>query len=302
MLLCAPPQRAALIEARVRAEFGVGPAHIVENAIDAVGVFLSEAPTHVVIDGQVDGRGGVRAAAAMVGIRAVPTVVLVEPDMQEDVARQARRRGLDRVAVRPWDGGLVRALFETEETPFPGLAELLTRSFEAVVVLGSAGTPHMLPTLLPALRLGGVPVVVAVHHNPRLSESFADWIGEITGARPAPLSEGTAALPPLTVAQANPGVEALQPNLDAVLRNVTERCRNVLVVVASGMEFEGLDAVRSALSGGGTLVALHPDRCPQPAMTQRLLDAGLEPVLCTQEEVARLIRLATPEKALHRAS
>lgn len=286
----------------MRAEFGVAPAHTVENAIDAVGVFLSEAPTHVVIDGDVDGRGGVRAAAAMAGIRTAPTVLLVEPDAHEDVNRQARRRGLGQVVVRPWSGGAVEALFETEASPFPSLSALLTRPFEAIVLLGSAGTPHMLPALLPALRRGGVPVVVAVHHNPRLSESFAEWLGEITGAQPSPLSGAPSALPPLTVARADPGVDALQPNLDEVLLEVVERSRNVLVVVASGMEFEGLDAVRTALGRGGTLVALHPDRCPQPAMVHRLLDAGLDPVLCTQEEIARVIRLAMPERTLQRAS
>ena len=299
VLVCAPPQRAEWIGARVRAEFGVAPAHVVENAIDAVGVFLSEAPTHVVIDGEVDGRGGVRAAAAMAGIRTAPTVLLVEPESEEEVTRHARRRALGQVVVRPWNGGAVEALFETEASPFPGLSALLTRPFEAIVLLGSAGTPHMLPALLPALRRGGVPVVVAVHHNPRLSESFAEWVGEITGARPAPLSSD--ALPPLTVARADPGIDVLQPNLGEVLLNVVERTRNVLVAVASGMEFEGLDAVRTALFRGGTLVALHPDRCPQPAMAQRLLDAGLDPVLCTQEEIARVIRLAMPQRVLQRA-
>lgn len=293
--------RAELIAARVRAEFGVAPAHTVENAIDAVGVFLSEAPTHVVIDGEVDGRGGVRVAAAMVGIRTVPMVLLVEPETEDDVSGRAKRRGLAHVITRAWKGGPVAALFETEASPFPSLSAMLTRPFEAIVLLGSAGTPHMLPTLLPTLRRGGVPVVVAVHHNPRLSESFAEWVGEMTGVHPTPLATPSSQLPPLTVARADPGIDALQPNLGEVLLNVVERCQNVLVAVASGMEFEGLDAVRTALRRGGTLVALHPERCPQPAMAQRLLDAGLDPVLCTQDEIARVIRLATPERPLRQA-
>lgn len=298
VLVCAPPVRAERIGTRVRAEFGVGPAHVVENAIDAVGLFLSEAPTHVVIDGDVDGRGGVRAAAAMAGVRVVPTVLLVEPSAHDEVIRQATRRGLGKIVVRPWRGGVVEALFETKASPFPSLSALLTRPFEAIVLLGSAGTPHMLPALLPTLRCGGVPVVVAVHHNPRLSESFAEWLGEITGAHPSPLSPGFSMLPPLTVARADPGIDALQPNLDAVLHNVAKRSRNVLVAVGSGMQFEALDAVRTVLRRGGTLVALQPDRCPQPAMVHRLLDAGLDPMLCTQDEIARIIQLALPERPL----
>lgn len=301
-MVCAPPKSAEWIGARVRAEFGVAPAQTVENAIDAVGVFLSKAPTHVVIDGDVDGRGGVRAAAAMAGIRTVPTVLLVEPRAHEEVTRQAQLRGLGQVVVRPWNGGAVEALFDTEVSPFPSLSALVTRPFDAIVLLGSAGTPHMLPALLPSLRRGGVPVIVAVHHNPRLSESFAEWLGELTGSRPCPLSRSASALPPLTVARADPGLDVLQPNLDEVLLEVVERTGNVLVVVASGMEFEALEAVRTAVRRGGTLVALHPDRCPQPAMVHRLLDAGLDPVLCSQEEIARVIRLAMPERTLQRAS
>lgn len=293
ILVCAPADRVEAIARRVEAEFSVEPVALVDNPIDAVGVFLCEIPTHVVIDGELDGCGGVRIAGAMLGIRGAPIVLLSDPGGAEGVREAVTQRGFEHVDVRSWNGRAVPPLFAEDDIPTPNIASLLTEPFEAVVFLGSAGTPHMLPRLLPKLRPGGVPLVVAVHHNPRLSESFAEWVGEIAGIVPGRRCSKQGDLPPLCVARADRDVATLQPDLGQVLLDVLDHADKLLIVVASGMEFEGLAAVREALSRGATLVALRPDLCPQPAMVQRLLDGGLEPVLCTRDEIAKVIRLAS---------
>ena len=293
ILVCAPAERADRIARSVRAELDVEPAALVDNPIDAVGVFLCEAPTHVVIDGALDGCGGVRIVGAMLGIRGAPMVLLADAAEADGVRKTIVHRGFAHVTVRAWDGHAVPRLFTEEDVPMPSIGVLLEEPYEAVVFLGSAGTPHMLPHLLPKLRPDGVPLVVAVHHNPRLSESFAEWVGEIAGIDPGRGGASETTLPPLCVARADSRVATLQPDLGQVLVDVLGHASKLLIVVASGMEFEGLEAVRVALSRGATLVALHPEQCPQPAMVQRLLDAGLQPTLCTRDEIARVIRLAS---------
>lgn len=298
VLICASAPRAASLEERVRSEGDAEIVASVDNPIDAVGVFLSTKPTHVVVDGELDGRSGVRMAAGLAGIRVVPTVLVVDSTERDDVRRQVERRGFEHVRVASWVGSEAPSLFvaNARATSFHTVSPLLSRTFEAIVLLGSAGTPHMLPTLVPRLRRDGVPLVVGVHHNPRLSSSFAEWVGDLAGVAPEPLRGGPS-LPALAVARAAQDVDALQPNLDQVLRHVSERCDELLVIVASGMQFEGLAALQTALDRGATLVALHPERCPQPAMVQCLLDAGLKPSLCTHDEIAQLIRLATWSRA-----
>ncbi len=303
MLICAPSSRIERLRRRVEAEFEVDELVTTDNAIDAVGLFLSEQPTHVVIDGELDGRGGVRAAAALSGLRTVPTTLVVEPETAESVIFAVQERGLDHVKVRTWAGERAPELFASgpEDPPSECVARLLSEPFDAIVLLGSAGTPHMLPTLVPRLRRGGAPLVVAVHHNPRLSKSFAEWVGELAGTLPKPLHGAQPEFPALSVAKATPGVDTLQPDLDLVLRSVLQRRSKILVVVTSGMEFEGIDAVQLALDRGATLVALRPELCPQPAMVQRLVDAQLGPTLCTHDEIAQLIRLCTRAQGLRNA-
>ncbi|MBV1859297.1 MAG: hypothetical protein KUG77_12855 [Nannocystaceae bacterium] len=306
VLLCVTPQYVDALARRIWAEFGCAPVESVTDVFDAVEVFGSIKPSHVVIDGELDARGGVRIASALASRRLVPTVLVVEPDLRQEVCQLLQQRNLDHVHVVCWDDGTVRSLFPAEPVDSGALrsdvAALAARSYEAVLLLGSAGTPHILPTLVPKLQRTLVPLVVAVHHNPRLSESFADWVGELANMHPQPLQDGTS-LAPLTVVRAQSGVDALQPDLDAVLTTVHALRTQLLVIVASGMQFEGVAALRLAVGDGAVLVALHPESCSQPAMVQRILDAGLNPVLCTQDEIAQLIRRATVAErpSLHRA-
>lgn len=281
---------------QVWAEFESGPVASVTDVFDAVEAFGSADPSHVVIDGALDARGGVLIASTLAGRRQVPTVLVVDPELRDEVCELVEQRSLEHVHVVCWEDGTVRSLF-IEHTPLlkaprADVSALAARTYEAVVLLGSAGTPHMLPTLVPKLERTVVPLVVAVHHNPRLSESFAEWVGELASMDPHPLAADSS-LAPLTVVRAESGVDALQPDLNAVLSEVHSRNGRVLIIVASGMEFEGVAALRLAVHDGAVLVALHPESCSAPAMVHRLLEAGLNPLLCSEDEVARLIRSAT---------
>lgn len=296
VLLCVTPQYVDALKRQIWAEFGCGPVESVTDVFDAVEAFGSSEPTHVVIDGELDARGGVRIASATASKGAVPTALVVEPEMREEVCRLVKERCLDHVRVVCWDDGTVRSLFGEEapavEALGANISALAERSYDAVVLLGSAGTPHMLPMLVPKLKHTLVPLVVAVHHNPRLSDSFAEWVGELADMQPHRLV-GDRSLAALTVVRTESGVDALQPDLGAVLTDLHARSRRLLIIVASGMCFEGVDALRVAVRDGAVLVALNPELCSQPAMVHRLLEAGLSPMLCTQDEIARLIRYAT---------
>lgn len=296
MLLCVTQKYADVLGRRIWAEFGCAPIEQVTDIFDAVDVFASVNPSHVVIDGELDARGGVRLASALATRREVPTVLVVDPSLREEVGQLVRQRGLGNVHLVCWEDGAVPPLFgtggATADALRPEVIALAQRPYEGVVLLGSAGTPHMLPMLVPKLKRTLVPLVVAVHHNPRLSESFAEWVGELANMRPqAHLDD--ARLAALTVVRAESGFDVLQPDLDAVLTAVHARDKRLLIIVASGMEFEGVAALRLAVDDGAVLVALRPDSCSQPAMVHRLLDAGLAPMLCTEEEIAHLIRCAT---------
>ncbi|MGH1348272.1 MAG: chemotaxis protein CheB [Nannocystales bacterium] len=290
------PKYVDVLARRVWAEFGCAPVETVTDVFDAVDAFGPAEPTHVVIDGELDARGGVRIASALASRREVPTVLVVDPELREEVGQLLKQRQLDHVRVVCWEDDTVRCLFERESTAGkvlrPDVSVLAEQPYDAVMLFGSAGTPHMLPTLVPKLRRTVVPLVVAVHHNPRLSESFAEWIGELANMHPRGLREGSS-LGSLTVVRAQSGVDALQPHLGAVLAAVHARGARLLIIVASGMQFEGVEALQLAVRDGAGLAALKPESCPQPAMVHRLLDAGLDPVLCTQEEIAQLIRRAT---------
>lgn len=296
VLLCVTQKFADALARRIWSEFGCAPVESITDVFDAVEAFGPAEPTHVVIDGELDARGGVRIASALAAQRPVPTVLVVEPELRDEVCQLLRQRDLEHVHVVCWDNGTVPALFGDEvpalEALRPDLSALADQPYEGVVLLGSAGTPHMLPTLVPKLQRTVVPLVVAVHHNPRLSESFAEWVGELANMRPRVLLDDSS-LAALTVVRAEGGFDALQPDLDAVLTDVHARGTRLLIIVASGMEFEGVAALRLAVRDGAVLVALRPDLCPQPAMVHRLLEAGLDPTLCTQHEIARLIRCAT---------
>lgn len=294
-MLCVTQKYVDALQRRIWSEFGCAPVEAVTDVFDAVEVFGSAEPSHVVIDGELDARGGVRLASALASRREVPTVLVVDPSLREEVCQLVRQRSLGNVHVVCWQEGAVPALFAERaaaDALRPDVIALAQRPYECVVLLGSAGTPHMLPMLVPKLDRTLVPLVVAVHHNPRLSESFAEWVGELANMRPKGLCD-TSHLAALTVVRAQSGFDVLQPDLDAVLTTVHARDKRLLVIVASGMEFEGVGALRLAVDDGAVLVALRPESCSQPAMVHRLLDAGLEPMLCTEQEIARLIRCAT---------
>ncbi len=310
VLLCARERRSDGLARQIRDELGTEVIDSVPDAIDAIGAFQCMAPSHVVIDGEVDGSGGVRLASAMHSMRPVPTVVVVNPEMRNEVSGKLQQRSIESVRIACWgDGaspGRTPPLFAPRSIesaiPAPAVFPVVGApgAFEAIVLLGSAGTPHMLPTLLPKLEAGGVPLVVAVHHNARLSSSFAEWVGNLVGADAEPLRCDIGSLPQLTVARATSDSSALQPDLDRVLLDVMMSKKRLLVIIASGMEFEGLHAVRLAVERGAELVALQPALCPQPAMVRRVLESGLQPRLCTHAEIAWLIQQATPTHDLFR--
>ncbi|MEM6292376.1 MAG: chemotaxis protein CheB [Myxococcota bacterium] len=305
VLLCADGPRLDLLVARAAVDFPNGEVITVDNGIDAVGRFHAVAPGRVVIEGRIDGRGGLRLGGALTNSRAVPLSLVVEPEEREDIEREATRRGLQTVHIATWErtagGPVCPALLPGCKSADvdPALPSALCDPVDAIVMLGSAGTPHMLPTMLPTLSATGVPLVVAVHHNPRLSGSFSDWISDLAGVPAQPLEGFSLPLPPLTVAGATHDVEGLQPNLDTVLRRVMQLPGKLMVIVTSGMEFEGAAAVREAKERGAVLVALRPDRCPQPAMVERLIEAGLQPLLCTHAEIAQIILRATRARRVH---
>jgi two-component system chemotaxis response regulator CheB len=269
--------------------------------------FRALRPDLVLIAGDVDGCHGVRIAAALARERPVPTVLLVERGAQDDARDEVDARGVD--AHLLVDGGdetsasILRTtlqLMATRVLPLvqpeptlvrPHLAVVARSGFDALVLVGSAGTPHMLPDLLGPRPPSAVPLVVAVHHNPRMSEAFCAWVGELVGLEPHPLGHRVLDLQPLHVAEASAqgGDAGLEPDLAAVVDHVVGAGRRVLVCVASGMGLTALDALRRVRGLGGVVVALDPSTCSQPAMSAAVLAAGLADHVVSLPELAWLL-------------
>lgn len=279
--------------------------------------FRAQRPDLVVIAGDIDGCHGVRIAGTVGRERAVPIVLLVEPGAQDEARDELEARGVAaHVVTAACLGGsdetsasVLRTTLQLlasrvapnpESEPLavrPHLPPVAREGFDAVVLVGSAGTPHMLPELLAARPRSAVPLVVAVHHNPRMSDAFCSWVGELVGQCPEPLcpERYVGELYPLHVAEASArgGDGGLEPDLGAVVDSVVAVDRRVLVCVASGMGLTGLDAVRRVRTCGGVVLALDPSCCSQPAMSAAVVGAGLADHVVTLPELAWMIAHAS---------
>ena len=273
-----------------------------ESGGEAVAKFRAGSFDAVVLAGDLDGCHGVRVAGALARERWTPSVILVPPEEEGQVRAHLEQRGLDGVTVlgndmvdadpylaaaelrqafRPRGPGLGAGTiaFEPAFRPRSTLESLATDGHDAVLLLGSAGTPHMLPRWLPAAAERVHPLIIAVHHNPALSRSFCDWIEELVGQpahRPELDGDGyeLGDVNVVPAAEESPK-DTLLPNLERVLDRVMELGRKPVVCVGSGMGFEGIDALRRVVKAGGTIVALDPAACTAPSMPQLVIASGL---------------------------
>jgi len=177
---------------------------------------------------------------------------------------------------------------------------------DAMVLVGSAGTPHLLPRLLPKAVVGGVPLVVAVHHNPRFSDDFVGWVGELCGRPPRPFdADAVVGAGPQAVFVA-PAVESsdddgrLLPDLGGLLESLVTRGLRLLVCIASGMDDPMAPHLHGVLGAGGHVIALNPDECSQPSMVMAALDAGVVEAEVSVEGVAWLLAWAHPRAGQNR--
>lgn len=162
----------------------------------------------------------------------------------------------------------------------PSAVDLLDREHDAVVLVGSAGTPHLLPQLLATPGAARLPLVVAVHHNGRFADGFTEWVGTLLSESPRRFdvdavvaARGFGAL---FVAPPEPGGDALVgPDLGGLLATLASRGMRLLVCIASGMGDPVVEGLRQVGGAGGTVLALCPERCPQPAMVLAARNAGL---------------------------
>ena len=284
---------------------------------DMVAQFRSLRPDVVLIAGDVDGCFGVRVAGALARHRQVPTLLVVEPGAEEEARAECERRGVEAAVLGPArDLGLALAhaalamtgrceggdLVPEEEpairTELIGLAAV---GFDAAVLLGSAGTPHLLPELLQPRTGAEIPLVVALHHNPRLSDAFQQWVGELAVLDPCPLPEAPPiTLPPLTV----PGSslrsdDVLEPDLEAVVDLIGEGGRRLFIGIGSGMGVTRIDALARARAAGGVVAVLDPARCSQPGMPTAVIGAGLADHVVSIPELSWLIaHVSTAEHRL----
>jgi chemotaxis response regulator CheB len=268
--------------------------------------FRALRPDLVLIAGDVDGCHGVRVAGALAREKPTPTVLLVEPGAQDEARDELEARRVEahvvvgsptddagrqrlRVALQQLAARLIPAVEPESSLIRMHLPPVALSGFDAVVLLGSAGTPHMLPDLLGTRAPSSVPLVVAVHHNPRMSDAFCGWVGELVGLAPHPLrARGPMQLHALHVAEATAtgGEGSLEPDLAAVVDRVMDGDRRVLVCVASGMGLTALDALRRVRTCGGVVVALDPSSCSQPAMSAAVVGAGLADHVVSLSELA----------------
>lgn len=283
-------------------------------ALAAVGVaecrgealeMMGEEPDVVVVDARMDRDAGMTFASRVAGDQ-LPVLLVVEPGDEEPTRRRVEAQGrnsmlvVSREVVERGDASgdalvrtrlcLLAANGRNARTDPVGvdrrvrrrLGPLLIRPFDAVVLVGSAGTPHLLPRLLPASRVGAAPLLVAVHHNPRFSADFIDWLGELSGreARDYDADAMTrAASGELFAARAEPVPDGcpgtLGPDLGGILLALTGRSLRVLACVASGMDDPVGPGLESVRNGGGHVLTLAADACAQPSMVLAARAAGV---------------------------
>src|SRR5690606_19314375 len=190
----------------------------------------------LIIVGDLDGCHGSRIAKVLNRTRAVPTVIVCSEAHHAEALRAANEQGGPNIHVLPLPAfrpeavaerlrpGTTALATEPEEKPWiPSPSNLAVamvgrEHFDAVVLIGSAGTPNLLPRLLKRTRHREAPLVVAVHHNPRWSEAFSAWVAQLTGQPVLPWSSGSMAPRATYVVRSEGDGETLRPNLGEVVK------------------------------------------------------------------------------------
>lgn len=280
---------------------------------------MAQRPDVVVVDATLDADRGVSFAERLAG--SSPVLLVVDPGQEQAAASAVAgcRRVVQVIGRDVVERGetssdsVVRtrlcllaaqregaAAFVPEADLERGavLESLARQGHDAVVLVGSAGTPHLLPRLLPKTSVGGAPLVIAVHHNPRFSDDFIAWVGDLCGRRPRPfdadavVSAGPHAVFVARAVESTTPHGALLPDLGGLLESLAERGLRLLVCVASGMDDPMAPRLDAVVHAGGTVVALDPDECSQPSMVLAALSAGVVGAEVSVEGIAWLIARA----------
>lgn len=317
ILVCANRRGLAQIQAVCEHVPSVKIAAVAGTGTEAVTRHRAETFDAVAIAGDPDGTHGVRVAGALAREREVPTILLVDGPELGWARRQLAARKLSRAVMFSVDeatarpgavGKALRLALSQAPGPSAGTVELAPRrpaqvrqelrglsevDCDVCLLLGSAGTPHLLPYWLAVNAPRPVPLIVAVHHNPHLSESFCEWVGELAGecASTPPLLGALHPRGPLAVvpAEEDPTTERLLPDLSRVVDRTLDAGLKPLICVASGMAFGGIDALGRATRAGAVVVVLEPSRCTAPSMPSSVIAAGLARHVVTSGEMAWVI-------------
>lgn len=263
----------------------------------------------VIIVGDLDGCHGSRIAKVLNLTRPVPTLIVCTEGHARDAQEAASARGGPGVKVLSLPTFraelIVERLREVLGMPSlavdpandtasaswvdPGIADVGREHFDAVVLLGSAGTPNLLPRLLSRAVVRQAALIVAVHHNPRWSDAFSAWVGQLTGEPAVPWNGGPLSPRTVYVVRSEGDGEILRPNLGAVVKNLVGAGRRILALMASGMGDADVESLTMLRAAGGVLVTLRPSLCPHATMVESAMEAGLVDVLASIDELAWLI-------------
>lgn len=323
-LLCSDlPQTAQCLRRIVGASAAMRVVGVARSRSEALEL-MAECPDVLVVDARLDSRVG-HAFLDKVAGPELPVLRVVEPGQEASARGEIRPKDRERVSVVGRDvvergeastDAVVRTRLcllaarghrsEVGAAPKARKAEahaelqrLVEEAYDAVVLLGSAGTPHLLPRLLPASRVGAAPLVVAVHHNPRFSDDFFDWVGELSGRRPLRYDTDAVlvARPEALFAAAavqrlgwDPG--ELGPDLGGVLLTLAARSLRLLVCVASGMEDPVTAGLAAVVRHGGHVAALAARHCAQDGLVRAAQAAGAVDAEVDVDGMAWLIRCA----------
>lgn len=272
----------------------------------------------LIIVGDLDGCHGSRIAKVLNRTRSVPTLIVCTEAHHAEAQRAANEQRGSNIHVLPLASfrpeivaerlrpPVVAPPLAPEETPWVpspsnfAVAAVGREHFDAVVLIGSAGTPNLLPRLLKRTRHREAPLVVAVHHNPRWSEAFSGWIEQLTGQPVMPWTAGSLAPRATYVVRSEGDGETLRPDLGGVVKSLVGGGRRVLALLASGMGMCDVESLTRLRDAGGLIVGLRPVLCPQPAMVHSAISADLLEASGSIEELgwlvahARLLRRVTP--------
>jgi two-component system chemotaxis response regulator CheB len=268
------------------------------DGLETVAAIMSRQPVPIlVVTGRSLGPGAELAFVAIEkgAIDLLPKVALARPETRAWIRAQVRTCAATPVflhttalpdTLRP-----VRELSRTVHAPPSPEARLPARL--AVLVAGTGGATAVADVVGSLPRDLGCAVAVALHGPMQFAPAFAGFLGKrtalpiaVVGRIPAECTPGTVLLPQdgfhlecpsdqLLAAVADSELKDKEDPAAALFRSLADTFRSrVVVVILSGLEVTGSEALGALHDVGALTIAEDPERARRPEMPRAAIERG----------------------------